>query len=257
MQITLDTYSFSQETSVVLDLLATCNHEHLVVDIGAGEINSLSNSRYFLEKGWRGVLFDINPLKASEALRLTFEHKLNATYSNTPLTPDNICTFLHAHRVSADFSFLSIDIDSFDFYLLRRILSEFRPRVLIVEINERIPPWIDFELLYNSAYIGTDLTLFSSASISRASKILKCFDYVPIRLLYNNLVAVPRLVAPLSPPSASELWDDGFASTDWRQRMPWNVPFEQLWSLDPKEAVGAINQMLRSHQLSAFVSIDD
>lgn len=248
---------FSDENSVVLDILTSTDHEHLLVDVGAGEIHDLSNSRFFLEQGWRGVLFDINAGKSSVALETIHRHKYSATYSVAPLTPENICDFFRAHGVSTDFSFLSIDIDSFDFYLVRRILSQFRPRVLIVEINERIPPWIDYELLYNTSYLGTDLTLFSSASISRASKILQCFDYVPLRLLYNNLVAVPRWIAPERIMSPMELWHQGFVCRDWKGLMPWNIPFEQLWTLSPKEASRVILESLRSYNLDAFVSIND
>ena len=51
------------------------------------------------------------------------------------------------HGVSIEVDYVSIDIDSFDLWVLRALLaSEFRPRVLTVEYNSNFPygSWLAF-----------------------------------------------------------------------------------------------------------------
>ncbi len=148
--------AFSNETEVIQRLLQDQDHNNTFVDIGAGELEVFSNSRDFLDMGYKGYLFDINPTKASEGLRNIAANNLNATYIVAPVSPWNINELLVGLEVPRKFSCLSIDIDSYDLELCRSILGSHTPKVIVVEINERVPPWINYELLYDKAIVGKD-----------------------------------------------------------------------------------------------------
>ena len=72
--------------------------------------------------GWHGLLLD-------------GEHKNpQINLYKAWITSDTIVRTLEAHNVSRKLDFLSVDIDSVDFWVLRAILSAgFQPRVVSVE----------------------------------------------------------------------------------------------------------------------------
>lgn len=110
-----------------------------LVDFGAGTLNSgLSNSRYLIEKGWKGLLMDGNPAEENEFIKKEF------------ITAENIVQLFDKHHVPNDFDLLSIDIDGNDYWVLEKILeSDYSPRVIINEFNGCIPENVDKAMKYN------------------------------------------------------------------------------------------------------------
>ena len=50
--------------------------------------------------------------------------------------PDNIVQLFREFRVKTHFDLLSVDMDSYDWFMLERILEAgYKPRVIVVEIN--------------------------------------------------------------------------------------------------------------------------
>ena len=97
-----------------------------VVDIGASNGVSLSNSFYFrLYKGWDFCCLDGNPQEMGERLGVK-KHWITA---------ENINTILKENGVPFAPDLLSLDLDGNDYHVLKEVLSEFSPRVIIVEIN--------------------------------------------------------------------------------------------------------------------------
>ena len=109
-----------------------------LVDIGAGGAGrELSNSRYFLEKGWQGLLFDMD---GSEGTIKEF------------ITPFNIVELLKKNDCPKEFDFLNLDIDSFDYDVLEAILKEYTPRVVCAEFNGTLDPESKVKLAYEEGY---------------------------------------------------------------------------------------------------------
>ena len=83
-----------------------------------------NTANLILNKGWNGILFDI------EFENLTINlHKEN-------LTCENISEVFKRYDIPAIFDYLSIDVDSIDLWLMKAVLDGgFRPRVLTVEYN--------------------------------------------------------------------------------------------------------------------------
>lgn len=68
------------------------------------------------------------------------KHLFDSNYENPELnlkrvtvTVDNVLDILKETNISETFDFLSVDIDSYDFYVVHKILSKYKPRVLVVE----------------------------------------------------------------------------------------------------------------------------
>jgi len=98
---------------------------NFVVEFGAGDGDSLSNSRYFIkEYGFKHILMD---------------------YSSGPevhqefITVENICDLLKKYECPKEFTFLSIDIDGNDYWVLRKLLTKYSPRLIVCEINGVFP----------------------------------------------------------------------------------------------------------------------
>ena len=89
------------------------------------------NTGLLFQSGWRGVYFDA-----------LVESKEYGVVRST-LTEDNIVEEFVKHGVLREMDYLSIDVDSVDFWLLKSILdpsSPFRPRVMSVEFNINYSP---------------------------------------------------------------------------------------------------------------------
>ena len=121
---------FSQEDQdgvieAVFDLIKTRNK--IFVEIGGG--NKYDNTYYLHnKKGWKGFLFN------SEKYLYTDEN-LKKFYHKEEVFPDKALEVFKRYNVPKDLDFLSVDIDSSDFWVTRAILKEYRPALVSVEFN--------------------------------------------------------------------------------------------------------------------------
>lgn len=82
-----------------------------IFDIGAGDGFHLSNSRYLMDGGFKGVLID----------------KVNGDF----ITTENIYSILP--KVKPDI--VSIDIDGNDYWILDKVLRNYSPKIVVAEFN--------------------------------------------------------------------------------------------------------------------------
>lgn len=87
------------------------------------EGGSGANTAALYRRGWHGLLLDGSRENATINLHRTL------------ITSANIVALLQYHGVPIEVDYLSIDIDSADLWVLRSILSVYRPRVVTVEYN--------------------------------------------------------------------------------------------------------------------------
>ena len=98
------------------------------VEFGAQDCK-VCNSRALRARGWTGLVmdggFDIPEINLRKEI----------------ITVENIVFLLHKYGVKPhELDVLVVDIDGADFYVLRTILcNKFRPRIIVVEYQERIP----------------------------------------------------------------------------------------------------------------------
>jgi len=156
----------------------------LFVDVGAGQYSGeMSNTKLLHESGWNGVGFDA---------------ETNHGYIKQAfITPHNIIQLMLDSSVNVNFDFLNIDIDSCDYWVLKNILSKFKPAVICCEFNGCLNPNQSTALRYEDGYIwdGTDKYGFSFLA---GKKLLELHGY---KLIYNqhntNLFAVQNSVVDL------------------------------------------------------------
>ncbi len=114
----------------------------------------------------------------------------NARACHRCLQPGDIKSPLKSLSIDNDFSVLCLDVDGNDYWILAAILASFRPRLIVTEINEKIPPPIRFAVKYDPAFnLGHH---FYGYSIAALADLCARSDYGILRLEYNNAFIAPR-----------------------------------------------------------------
>ena len=75
------------------------------------------------KRGWSGLLLDGSHANASINLHTSF------------ISSKTIVATLRQHNVPLELDYLSVDIDSADLWVLRAILTEYKPRIVTIEYN--------------------------------------------------------------------------------------------------------------------------
>jgi hypothetical protein len=217
------------------------------VDIGAGDGIRGSNTYAVFRQGWRGVGFEGDERRARRLAR-AYKNFGGVEARRALVTPANVVSLLREHEVPADFGVLSLDIDSYDYWVLDSILGVFRPRIVVTEINEKIPPPVRFVVRYDP-----DFQLqhhFFGYSIASLEELCARHTYALIALEYNNAFIAPReLTGGVRALDAATAYRHGYLERpDRRERFPRNQDMEALHSLSPAESVEFLRRFFARHE---------
>jgi hypothetical protein len=141
--------------------------------VGAG-------SRFFVELGvedgsecntaflascyrWGGVYIEANGSDAAR-LRERWEGRSDITVRQAFVTAENVATLLAECGVPKELDLLSIDIDGNDYWIWKA-LSDYQPRVLLIEYNAAYPPPRRWVMAYQPSH-HWDKTTYFGASLS-------------------------------------------------------------------------------------------
>ena len=117
-------YSQNGEEGYIKYILDNIGYgDRFLVDIGAWDSIHLSNSKYFIEN------FEFN------SLLLDGDNHGNSAVKEEWITAENICSIFEKYNVPKNLSFLNIDIDGNEYYVLDSILNKYRPNLIVSEIN--------------------------------------------------------------------------------------------------------------------------
>ncbi|HEX8355564.1 MAG TPA: hypothetical protein VF611_21840, partial [Pyrinomonadaceae bacterium] len=219
----------------------------VAVDVGAGDGIRGSNTYALFLRGWRGVGFEGDARRARRLAR-AYRNLEGVEARQALVTPANVVTLLREHAVPEDFGVLSLDIDSYDYWVLDAVLGSFRPRVVVAEINEKIPPPVRFRVGYDP-----DFRLqhhFFGYSIASLEELCARHDYALLALEYNNAFVAPReLLKGLTALDAETAYRRGyFERPDRRRRFPRNQDMEALHSMTPADAVAFLKNFFARHE---------
>jgi len=170
--------------------------------------------------------------------------------------PTNVCDMLRAHRVAKEFQVLNFDIDSYDLELLQAILrGGWKPHIISLEINEKIPPPIYFNVLYRP---GTrwDGSHFYGCSISAALEGLRDYPYAAVELAGNNLILLESslLDKQFQALTADDLFGSGYRDVAGRDvHFPWNRDVDDWLTMESEDAMRAIRLHFSEFPKDAFV----
>ncbi len=203
------------------------------VDIGAGDGRVSSNTLAFFIEGWRGLGVEFDARKFSKLARLY--QKMPDVYACRLLvTPQNVLPLLEAYHVKEHFGLLSLDIDSYDYWVLDAILSRYRPALVVAEINEKIPPPIKFCVKFKEDF--RPLQHFFGFSIACLEELCAEHRYTIIELEYNNVFLMPMEFAGAHALSPVEAYRRGYLErADRHEKFPRNENMEALHTLTPAE----------------------
>ena len=206
------------------------------VDIGASDGVSCSNSYALFRSGWSGLAVECDGEKFA-ALSSRLKGSAGVSLSRCRVTPDNVVMLLSAHGVPREFSFLSLDIDGYDHFVLESILQSFRPSLICSEINEKIPPPIKFTVKWDPSYRwATDH--FYGQSIEQLARLSAQHNYALVRLEFNNAFLIPQKICPVPALTPEEAYRKGYVERpDRKEKLPWNADMETLLTLPPEEAL--------------------
>ncbi|MES2381879.1 MAG: hypothetical protein V4538_12610 [Bacteroidota bacterium] len=241
-------YSFGDEEITIkkyLDMLPLSNK--LCVDIAASDGVSISNTYFLYKSGWGGIAVELDPIKFSMLAEYykTFE---NVNLLKVRVVPNNVVAILESCECPKDFAFLSLDIDSYDHFVLDQILSSYRPRLICIEINEKIPPPISFTVTYDDDHYWKG-DHFYGQSISKCAELCEKHNYDIVELQYNNLFVIPKEINKNKALSAEEAYDAGYRSkADRKEKFPYNSDMEELLTMTKEDAIRAVNNKFEKYK---------
>lgn len=138
-------YSQNGEDGVlahIFERIGTTNQVAVEIGVSAGGQGLETNSRLLAALGWKVFWFD------GESI----EHQpKTCVFTQCWLTPDNVAEVFQQAGVPGDFDLLSIDVDGNDFHL-RSALTDYRPRVCVMEYNGTVPHDVHWVMPRNDAY---------------------------------------------------------------------------------------------------------
>jgi hypothetical protein len=169
-------------------------HRHIttptnyIIDIGASDGVSIDPVFPFITNPtYRGLC-----IEGSDQKIQSLQKKTHFDICNKFITPHNIIDIFQSYNVPIDLDILKIDIDGFDLEIIRMILTTYKPKIIIAEINEKIPPPILFEVKYKenycwdeSHYFGFSIKSGERLMTENSYKILDIFEL-------NNILCVNR-----------------------------------------------------------------
>lgn len=161
-------YSQNGEQAHILHYLDTIGitKGHLV-DLGAGDGYTMSNTRALLERGWTGDLYDGNPKGAKDVKQLW------------------ITEYSLMGKIPGRTDFLNLDLDGNDYWILKYLLSSggdgIRPSLIVCEINPIFERNEAKVMPYNEAHVW-DGTTYYGMSLAAAEKLGKQYGYTLVYL---------------------------------------------------------------------------
>lgn len=157
-------YSQSGEDGIldfIFSNIGTTNK--ICVEFGAGNGLDLSNTRYFINNGWNGLMMDYNG--GSNGVKSEF------------ITVENINDLFEKYSIPTQFDLLSIDIDGMDYWIWNAL--KHTPRVVIIEFNGCIESDKSVTVPYNSSHIydhcdyyGASFLAFKKLGESKGYKLI-------------------------------------------------------------------------------------
>jgi hypothetical protein len=241
-------YKFSGlgEQALIHNYLSTLNpQEKFVVDIAASNGVVNSNTYPLFEQGYVGLALEYNAELFSNLARF-YKKFSEVNLLKLKITVDNVLAVLDACNTPKSFAFLNLDIDSYDYFILDKMLSQYRPQLICAEINENIPPPIKFTVICSADEIDIPQH-FHGQSIAQLELLAQKYQYDLVELHYNNAFLIPSEINSKYPKqTAQEAYNEGYLNKpDRKIHFHWNQDMESTLTLEPAKALEALNQKFK------------
>ncbi len=155
------------------------------VEFGAWDGKHLSNIyNLIMNQGWSGVLIEGNPKKYKK-LKSTYANQSNVYTFNCMIglsSNDNLESILSKTPIPKYFDLISIDIDSFDYYVWESLI-QYKPTVVVIEYNPSVPNDIVFVQ-------EKDMSVNQGASLLALIELGKLKNYELVAVTKSNGIFV-------------------------------------------------------------------
>lgn len=221
-----------------------------VVDIAASDgVTSSSTLGFFQDPNWSGLAVEMDPIKFSK-LAFLYTNFPDAKLAMVRVTPININYILNGFEVPVDFTLLNLDIDSYDLHVINQVLkSGFRPKIISMEINEKIPPPIFFSVNYDDGHFWKG-DHFYGCSLTAASEIVKPYGYKLESLQYNNATFIRSDICNdlFDDLSIEIAYDSGYRNKPDREKLfPWNLNINCILDYSPLDSIAFLNELFKEY----------
>jgi len=212
-------------------------HNRYVVDIAAADGLWMSNTFSLFNSGYAGLALEYNPIRFAK-LADWYQFFPNAKLFKCKATPSNILDLLHTADCPEDFGFLNLDVDSYDHFILKNLLTKYRPSLMCVEINERIPAPIKFTVKYDPVHYWKEDNFYGQ-SVAKLHELTTEHGYDLVELNYCNAFLIPKelntFAKALEPTQA---YINGYVNQPDRHKIFYtNTEVEHLQTLPSEEAL--------------------
>lgn len=170
------------------------------VEFGAWDGIRFSNTRSLLTLGWKGLLIETHPARFDE-LKALYEDRDDVTTVNQAvgLGKDSLDNILAVNGAPTDLDFVSIDIDSNDYYIWES-LRQFKPKVVLIETNPYFPIFVEYIQPYDSKHLPLGASPLSLLLLGKSK------GYTPVAYVGHDWLFVRDDQLPdIELPSAFEM----------------------------------------------------
>lgn len=214
-------------------------YSRTAVDIGAGNGVRWSNTYSLFLQGWEGLGIEANTRKYL-LLERAYRDLQQVRCSNSTVDPFNVTSLLESFNIPRAFGVLSLDIDGNDYWVLDAILKDFRPGLVVTEINEKIAPPLRFVVKFDPQFQLRHH--FYGFSIAALEDFCEQHGYGILALEYNNAFLAPLEIGKGRFIDAESAYRTGYLKRpDRKELFPFNNDLEALHTLKPLEALAFLN----------------
>lgn len=161
------------------------------INIGASNGIDFDPTYGLTQQGYSGILFEASKDKYDGLCKHL--PRQNLIKINDFVTPHNIVQYLKENNVPHDVDAVSIDIDGYDYFIIKELLeNQYLPQCFCVECNTIFPPGINWTLLYKKDYFWSGNTHFLGCSLSLYDKLMKKYGYEIVHYDWENAYYIKR-----------------------------------------------------------------
>jgi len=214
---------------LLMDII-TKKRKGRLIDLGAG-VRDDDPCFPFIDSGWEGLLVDGDPTQTKKWAQ-RFPNKSTKDNVVAYILADTLPNLLKQHGYDSGVDLLKIDIDSFDCYVMKKVINLVRPPVIVMEVNVKFPPHIRMAMIpgYTSVSEGSHQIQFDSekrghvygCSLSyQIMDLMRPNNYELLHLDWNNAIYVDTRKVDLPnnfPKPVEEIYENGYWSKPSRTK---------------------------------------
>tara|TARA_Y100000389_G_scaffold191403_1_gene217551 strand:+ start:49 stop:948 length:900 start_codon:yes stop_codon:yes gene_type:complete len=238
------------EAKEILKLSAKLNISNgYYVDIGASD--GWTSSCIFplaRSKNFAGLSIELDDKKFKK-MQYVYKNFQNAHLFKSKVIPDNVEEILYKHDVPKNFDILNLDIDSYDLFVIKKLLESYRPKIISMEINEKIPPPIYFTVTYDESHFWKE-DHFYGCSLQAAYEEVSKFDYKLYTVIYNNAIFIPKeMNLEFQNLTVEKFYKDGYVNkSDRKEKFSYNTDVDALLDMKQEEAIIFLNNFFKDYR---------